>query len=329
MRTLRRFWIGLIGVAAVTLAGGCSEDQVTSPTTNGDPPESPEPPHVLAPAPPTGVSATVLHANGVWVSWTPGARTSSQIVVLSNVDGLEPDRIKELAFKASYQVTFAGLQWGASYRVVVTAVNEAGRAESDPVSFEIPIPDPPVLTWFSATRDPTCLTVEWTASEPATGHRVEVTGATEASSFEETVHPRTDAVFCAIRYPIVDGMTYAAQVFAILDGLELESDIREFTVDFDPEYSLNGVWRGGSWVFGQYWPLTVDLVDVDGDISGTWTDWRASGRATGTRVGTDLELTLDGRGEYDGHLSGDLDGPDRIEGMIWPGLVYTVRLERD
>lgn len=330
MRTRRKFRIGLIGAAALTLGGGCGEGEITSPTTSGEPPDPPEPPPALAPAAPTDISVTV-HDNSVWVRWTPGDKAWTQDVVLSSADGLEPDRIKELTYvnNGTNHASFADLTWGASYSIVVAAVNEAGRAQSAPTNFEIPIPEAPVLKWFSATRDPTCLSVEWTASEQAKGYRVEVTGATESTSFEEGVYPLTDAAFCATSYPIVDGMTYTAQVFAIFDGLELESATREFTVDFDPEYSLTGVWRGGSWVFEQYWPLTVHLVDVDGDISGTWTDWRSSGSVTGTRIGGDLEFTFDGRGEYDGHLSGDLTGPDRIEGMIWPGLVYTVRLERD
>lgn len=329
MRIRRKFRIGLIGVAALTLAGGCSEDQATNPRVYGDPFEPPEPPHTSAPASPTDVSVTV-QANGVWVSWTPGARTSTQTVVLSNVDGLEPDRIKELARRSAHQVPFTDLQWGASYRVVVTAVNEVGRAESDPASFETPIPDAPVLTWFSASRDPTCLSVEWTASEPATGYRVEVTGAAEAASFEETVPPLTDALFCATSYPIVDGMTYAARVVAVFDGLELESNARQFTVDFDPEYSLTGVWHGAHcFVDLSCTEYSLDLVDVEGDISGWWT-WSSDSpvAVTGSRFGGEFELAFD-RPWYVDHLSGYLAGPDRIEGIYVPMQMRLLSLERD
>lgn len=325
MRTWWRSGIGLVAVVSLALAGGCGEEEVTSPTTRDGPYE---PPAVSAPASPSEVGVTVQE-NSVWVRWTPGDRTLTQEVVLSRVDGLEPDRINEIKSATQYNAVFAQLTWGASYRVVVAAVNEAGRSESAPASFEISIPEAPVLKWFSATQDPTCLAVEWTASGPAKGYRIELTGASEDASFEEAVSPSTETVFCASSYPIFDGMTYTARVIATFEGLELASETREFTVDFDPEYSLTGVWRGGSWVFEQYWDLTLDLVDAEGDISGSWTDWRSSGRVTGTRIGGGLELTFDGRGEYDGRLSGDLAGPGRIQGMVWPGLVYPVRLERD
>lgn len=328
MQTWRRYWIGLIAVTALTLAGGCGEGEIIGPTTHGEPPD---PPVVSAPASPTDVSVAV-QVNSAWVRWAPGDRARTQEVVLSSVDGKEPRRVKELKYvtTGTNHVSFADLTWGTSYRVVVAALNEAGRAESAPTEFTIAIPEPPVLTWFSAMRDPTCLSVEWAATGPAKGHRVVVTGATEDAAFEQAVHPLMDVVFCASSYPIIDGMTYNARVVAEYDGLELESKTREFRVDFDPEYSLTGVWRGGFWGFDQYHEYTLELVDSDGDISGSWT-WSsyAPAEAIGGRVGADFELTFDNGWDHDNHLSGYFAGPDRIEGMVWPGLVVGVRLQRD
>lgn len=331
MRTRRRFWIGLIGVAALTLAGGCGEDEIAGPTTNGDPPEPPEPPAVSAPASPTDVSVTV-QLNSAWVRWMPGEGASVQDVLLTSADGLEPDRIKELTYvtTGTNHVSFADLTWGASYSVVVAAVNEGGRAESAPAGFEIPIPEAPVLTWFSATHDPTCLIVEWTASGPAEGYRVVLTGATEDASFEKAVRPFIDAEFCAADYPIVDGMTYTAQVVAEYDGLEVASSTRQFTVDFDPEYSLTGVWhRAFCFVNCVYW--TFDLADVDGDISGSWTfldasGLESSGRVTGTRIGGDFELALD-EWDLDYPWFGSFEGPDRI--WTWLGDGIGGQFQRD
>lgn len=329
MNTGRRFSIGFMAMA-FALAGGCGEDETTGPATNGEPPE---PPAVSAPASPTDVSVTV-QSNRAWIRWTPGVGARTHEVVLSNMDGVEPDRINEIGKTTKRDATFDHLTWGASYRVVVVAINEVGRAETAPTIFEIPIPHAPVLTWFSATRDPTCLTVEWSAYGPEAGVqgiRVELTGTSESASFEEVVDPLNDspltmslspeAVFCGSDYPIIDRMTYTARVVAEFDGLELASDTREFTVDFDPDYSLTGVWRVllyGSGTFSG----RLDLVDLDGDISGSWT---GGGDVTGTRIAGDLHLLL----ERDDFLVGYFEGPNRVHAGLWLPPGFAVSLERD
>jgi len=311
---------------AFMLAGGCGEDEITSPTGSG------EPPAASAPTSPTDVSVTVQF-NRAWIRWTPGVGGRTHEVVLSSVDGIEPDRISDIGKATKRDATFDHLTWGTSYRVVVVAINELGRAEAAPTSFEIPMPHAPVLTWFSATRDPTCLTVEWSAYGPEAGVesiRVELTGATESASFEEVVDPLNDsfltmslspeAVFCSSDHPIFDRTTYTARVVAEFDGLELASDTREFTVDFDPEYSLTGVWRVGRYG-GTYWG-TLDLVDLDGDISGSWT---GGGDVTGTRIGGDLHLLL----EENDFLVGWFEGPDRAHAGVWLPPGWAATLERD
>ena len=335
MHPWRRLWSGLLPVAALTVAGGCGGDDISSPLTNGGPPDPPDPPSVSVPTSPTDVLIRV-QANSALVSWTPGDGASTQDVVLSSADGREPDRIEELTYvtTGTNHASFEHLTWGASYRLVVAALNEAGRTESAPTGFEVPLPEAPVLNWFSASRDPTCLVVEWTAAAWVKRYRVILSAESEAASFEKPVSwTRTEVEVCAAQYPIVDGMIYEARVVGEFDGLELESNSREFTVDFGPEYSVSGVWRGGSTVFDQYWPLTLDLVEVEGEISGSWTDWLSTGRVEGRRLGLELELIFDGREymgrEYDSHLSGYMAGPDRIEGTVWPGLVYRVLLERE
>jgi hypothetical protein len=217
---------------------------------------------------------------------------------------------------------------------VVAAVNEAGRAESSPTGFEITIPEAPVLTWLSAARDPTCLTVEWTSAgipvRVAAVQKVILTGTTENASFDASVgRTDTEAEFCAADYPIVDEMTYTAQVVTEFDGPDLASNTREFTVDFDPEYSLTGVWHGAYVGFGQV-ALTLTLVDTDGDISGfvTWNSFE-TWEVTGTRLGGDVELIFDSP-DYDHGLSGYFEGPDRITGIIGyiAGPIWA-RVERD
>ena len=185
-------------------------------------------------------------------------------------------------------------------------MNAVGRAESAPVTFQVPTPEPPLLNRFSsAAGDPTCLVVEWEAVGPAAA--------------------ATQAEFCADTYPITDGMTYTARVFALLGGAELASDPLEFTVDFDPVDDANGVWNG-EWSnsFGIPSEITLEMVDTDGVISGTWAMASAGGYAgseslSGTRTGGHLELSLE-NGDWDPPLSGDFIGPDLIEASVNFGL---------
>ena len=291
------------------------------------------------PAPPADIMATA-EANQLLVEWTPGERATSQEVVVARPDGLEPDRVQSFADNVQASATFEDLAWGATYQVVVAAVNDAGRADSDPIAIQILTPQPPLLTRFSsAAGDPTCLVVAWeietrTADE-VENYRVSIVGDTEGDSFEELLPAAAnDAELCAAVYPITDGMTYTARVFAVLGGAEFASGPLVFTVDFDPVSDATGVWHG-EYVnsFGIPAEITLELLDVNGDISGTWAMAQAggfadSGSLSGTLTGGHLELVLEWD-EWDPPLSGDFVGPDLIEASLNLGLaVESMLLQR-
>ena len=148
--------------------------------------------------------------------------------------------------------------------------------------------------------------------------------AAPGSGFEALVPdwPR-EATLCADSHPIVDGESYTAQVFSLIGDDEYASNELTFTVDFDPAYSVTGTWQG---------LMTLELVDDDGEISGTWTDLLFSGQLTGTRIYGAVEIHLDqpeNDNQYNNRLSLEFTDPHRLEGYLWPGLVFRVVLERE
>jgi hypothetical protein len=252
-------------------------------------------------------------------------------VVVTRSDGLEPDRVTIFVDGIQTSALFSDLTWGATYEAVVAGINSVGRAESTPVAFQVPPPDPPILTRFSAVAgDPTCLRVEWTAEGVGAGSienfRLAVTGDAEGDSFEEYL-PATarEVVLCSDMYPIVDGMTYTTRVFALIEGDEYASNSLEFTVEFDPDYTAGGVWKG-NWLntFGIPSEIALDLVDTEGVISGSFAMSNqsgpvGSGPVTGTRTFGELDLNLD-TDTWSARLTGLFAGPETIEAMLDLGL---------
>lgn len=282
------------------------------------------------PARPLGLAAEV-EWNVVRLEWKPGAWATSQEVVVSRTDGLEEDRVRVFADGETSATTFLDLTWHATYSVRVTALNDAGRTESAPRRFDVYGPPAPVLTRFSAVAaDPTCLLLTWSPilwpdfTVRADGYRVELRGAAPGSGFEALVPDwPIEATFCADSHPIVDGESYTAQVFSLIGDDEYASNELTFTVDFDPAYSVTGTWQG---------LMTLELVDDDGEISGTWTDLPFSGQLTGTRIYGAVEIHLDrpeNDNQYNNRLSLEFTDPHRLEGYLWPGLVFRVVLERE
>ena len=281
------------------------------------------------PGAPTNVSVAVSD-NRATVSWTPGGWGSGQEIVVSRLDAAEPDRVVILSHVDAY-VYFPNLGWAASYSVVVTTINPVGRAESAPVTFQVPAPEPPVLTRFSAAwDDPTCLVLAWDPAEAAENYRVVVTGEAAGDSFEQPLPAAaTEVELCAATYPIVDGMTYSAQVVSLLGGREYGSNWLEWTVDFNPPFTATGAWTGTGWS-PMPAPIRLDLLldeDASGAITGWWTEFDldgeplGSGPVSGTRVWGAIELTL-GDFVFPGPptLTGEFIDEDTVEGILDFGL---------
>lgn len=280
--------------------------------------------------PPPGAPANLAVAvtdNRATVSWTLGAWGTSQEVVLSRLDAAEPDRVQVLGDNGTASFLLSDLAWDASYSVVVATINPVGRAESAPVAFQIRAPEPAVLTRFSAdAADPTCLLLAWDPAEAAENYRVVVTGDAAGDSFDELVPAAaTEAELCAATYPIVDGMTYAAQVVSLLGGREYGSNSMEYTVDLDPSFNASGAWSG-TWISPAPAPIRLDLQldDADGAITGQWAEFApdgellGSGLVSGTRVWGAVELTFEDFRfpEITPDLTGEFIDEDTIEGTL-------------
>jgi hypothetical protein len=288
----------------------------------------------------TGIGLLPTVWNEAVVYWTPGEAATSQQVVVSHAGGLEPDRVASFADGVTRTASFPALSWDASYEAVVVAENGSGRAESAPVRFETQMPEPPVLTHFSTPAwtdhwyggggnpDPTCLFVEWTPTLFSLEYRVVLSGLPEGDSFESRIDngARTE-MFCAADYPIVDGTTYEAQVFAVGGSAEIGSEIRQTTTDFDPEYAATGTWSGvcGAAGFIESCDMTLELVDTDGVVTGAWTGTCSrsgsdAGPLSGTRTDWRVDMTIQDAGAYDVYFSGVFYTADRIEAYYGYGL---------
>jgi hypothetical protein len=241
------------------------------------------------------------------VAWEPGTWATSHEVVVSRLDGSEPDRVFPVESIHTRELEVPDLSWEESYEVRVAALNSLGRAECAPAALQVPPPIPPFFDRFSAAvSDSSCLVVEWQLGpDAAEFYEVVVAGDSEAESFAVTA-PLGDwyvwtpegsfsleGRFCADEYPVVDGMTYTAQVNAVFGDRSYGSNVRDWTVDFDPVYSTTGTWVGEytNWEspspfgldpsrdlwLGRY---TLELVEADGAITGTW-EFSSTSSATG------------------------------------------------
>ena len=296
----------------------------------------------ITPPPPAAPTDVAVEVNGVRaiVTWTPGAWATSQELTLTRLDQPEPVQTRSFSDGLLASFIFTDLSRDASYTIAVSAVNSLGREDSEPVPFQTPPPVPSTLTRFSATAaNPTCLALEWTLGSPADETRVAITGDTEADSFEERyAWTVSEAELCAAVHPIVDGMTYTAQIFSVIGGKEYGSNTLEYTVDFNPP----SAWANGSWTAtwlspeGENEILRMQLEDADGVITGSWeSDFFVSEPAfvTGTRTGAAIDLTLhflcDGVGYCPPNsLVGEFTDADTIEALLdvtWLDLPLTIR----
>jgi len=299
------------------------------------------------PEPPTRLVVTT-DGNIATLGWESGTWATSHEVVVARLDGSEPDRVYRIDGVTKHEFEVPGLTWEASYEARVIALNSLGRAESAPVAFDVPAPLPPFLDRFSAgIDDVSCLVVSWNSGPDALElYEVVVTGDSEAESFavqaplgewyswSSTAGFSLEGRFCADAYPVVDGMTYTAQVVARLGDRAYGSNLRNWTVDLAPVYSATGTWIGeytqtiyvpdpNDRFVGRY---TLELVEVDGAVTGTWAFSSSSGSSfgpgtvTGSRDSTTVELTLENDGSWAGSIYGSYAGGDGWVTTVWGGL---------
>ena len=298
------------------------------------------------PEPPARLVVTT-EGNTATLGWEPGTWATSQEVVVARLDGAEPDRVLRIDGVTKHEIEVPDLSWEESYQFRVAALNSLGRAESAPVAFDVPAPLPPFLHRFSAGIDDVfpCLVVSWNLGPDELDlYEVVVTGDSEAESFAsqrplEEWYSWTssggsslEGRFCSPdAYPVVDGMTYTAQVIAWSNDRAYGSNLRNWTVDLDPIYSATGTWIGDFMQtifvleprdrhFGRY---TLELVETDGAVTGTWAysdpggEALMSGTVTGSRDSTAVELTLESDGSWSSSINGSFAGGDGWVATVW------------
>lgn len=296
----------------------------------------------FAPEAPAGLAASVDRTT-VSLTWVPGAWAEFHEIAVSRTDAPEPDRVWQAPSGEASGFRLTGLSWDASYTVVVTAVNPWGRADSDLIAFRTAVPDPPLLESFSsASEDPTCLALKWTPALEAESFRVAITADGEQEAINQHFSSSDrEAQFCAALYPIVDGMTYTAQVFSVIGAREYGSNSIVFTADFDPVYSASGSWTASmEEASGEVDVLRLHLEDDDGRITGSWEQFGIFGvtprDVSGTRTWAAIDLTLhfwcEGILEYcpPNALTGEFTDADTIEASLSTGFFpLPLTLKRD
>lgn len=300
------------------------------------------------PEPPARLVVTT-EGNTAILGWEPGTWATSQEVVVARLDGAEPDRVLRIVGVATHEIAVPDLSWEESYQFRVAALNTLGRAESAPVAFDVPAPLPPFLDRFSAgIDDVSCLVVSWHLGPDALDlYEVVVTGDSEAESFAVQAPLgewyswtsngglSLEGRFCPDAYPVVDGMTYTAQVIGRSDDRPYGSNLRNWTVDLDPIYSATGTW------IGDYTQTilvldprdrhvrryTLELVETDGAVTGTWAysdpggEALSSGTVIGSRDSTSVEMTLERDGLWYSSIEGSFAGADGMVTTVWGGLM--------
>ena len=91
-----------------------------------------------APAAPSGLAAASL-AGGAHLTWTDNSDNETEFMVMRMKDGVDTafQHITTLEFNTT-QYHDAPLTSGATYRFMVTAMNDAGESESNEVTFAAP-----------------------------------------------------------------------------------------------------------------------------------------------------------------------------------------------
>ena len=200
----------------------------------------------IPPDAPTDVSVAVQGTSAT-VSWTPGAGATSQEVRMSPIVPVpasagtallvEDDHVQTFADNTTSSALFENLTEGTSYSTTVTAINGSSRTSSDPIIAVISPPaNAPVLTAFALGVDPLGFNLEWTpTATPSENYRVVLTGDDgEDPIMDLFPSSATSAFMSPDVYPIVDGVTYTAQVFAVNGTEEIGSNTLTLSADLFP-----------------------------------------------------------------------------------------------
>jgi len=132
---------------------------------------------------------------------------------------------------------FENLTEGTSYSTTVTAINGSSRTTSEAETVIIAPPlTAPILTTFSQTVEPPAFFTEWTPPAAAPeNYRVVLTGDDGEDPIDDLFpSSATSASFSPDDYPIVEGVMYTAQVFAVNGDAEVGSNTLQLTADFFP-----------------------------------------------------------------------------------------------
>lgn len=200
----------------------------------------------IPPDAPTDV-AVAVQGTSATVTWTPGAGATSQEVRMSPIVAVpasagtallvEDDHVQTFNDNTTSSALFENLTEGTSYSTTVTAINGSSRTSSEAQTVIISPPvNAPVLTTFALEVDPLGFAVAWTpTAEASENYRVVLTGDDGEDPISDLFpSSATDAFFDVETYPIVDGVTYTAQVFAVNGTEEVGSNTLQLTADFFP-----------------------------------------------------------------------------------------------
>jgi hypothetical protein len=225
-----------------------------------DDPVDPDPPTA-----PTNVTVTV-DGTSLDVSWGAVSNADSYRVTLS-----EGNAVIDTENTSGTSTSFSGLTQGATYAVLVTAINADGEASANPVTASIPAPDAPdAPTGIITTAGQTDLEVSWDASDGADSYRVTVSEAGTAVASETTSN--TSITFDGL----TPGATYAVQVTAINDQGEASAST---SVTMESNFVLvnNDILENTTWTSDKIWILTQPIfVGQDCGIDGTAPDCMAA-----------------------------------------------------
>ncbi len=193
----------------------------------------------IPPDAPTDV-VVALQGTSATVSWTVGAGATSQEVRVSPVDVQEQDIVQTISNNTTNSALFEGLVEGWDYTATVTAINAGASTSSDAVPFTVaPAILAPVLTTFTAVEeDPTSRFVEWTPGPAAENYAVVLVPDDGGNAIVDTFPASaTSATFSPDVYPDLvdrDGVTYTAQVNAVIGGEGFGSNTMTWLLDYFP-----------------------------------------------------------------------------------------------
>jgi hypothetical protein len=193
----------------------------------------------IPPDAPTDVTVAVQGTSAT-VAWTVGAGATSQEVRVSPVDVQENDIVQTINDNTTNSALFEDLIEGWDYTATVTAINAGASTSSDAVPFTIPaaVLAPELTTFRALELDPTSLLVVWTPAPVAENYAVGLVPDDGGTVIVDTFPAAaTEAIFSPDIYPELadrDGVTYTAQVYAVIGGEGFGSNTMTWLLDYFP-----------------------------------------------------------------------------------------------